>query len=151
MAVQRITLPLFISLAGIMLFLSWYLPVDHGWWALPDHAVFRFFNTPLAGNHSLAVFIAVINNRAFDLAALLLMGLIYYAAFRKQDSDGKRRLVMAGVVMVISAVLINQAGQAIPFNRLSPTLELDAVHRVSDITGSLQKMPQKAVFRATTG
>lgn len=42
MAVQRITLPLFISLAGIMLFLSWYLPVDHGWWALPDHAVFRF-------------------------------------------------------------------------------------------------------------
>ena len=27
MAVQRITLPLFISLAGIMLFLSWYLLV----------------------------------------------------------------------------------------------------------------------------
>ena len=48
MAVQRITLPLFISLAGIMLFLSWYLPVDHGWWAVPDHAVFRFFNDPLA-------------------------------------------------------------------------------------------------------
>ena len=71
------------------------------------------------------------------------MGLIYYAAFRKQDSDGKRRLVMAGVVMVISAVLINQAGQAIPFNRLSPTLELDAVHRVSDITGIFTKMPQK--------
>lgn len=151
MAVQRITLPLFISLAGIMVFLSWYLPVDHGWWALPDHAVFRFFNTPLAGNHSLAVFIAVINNRAFDLAALLLMGLIYYAAFRRQDSDGKRRLVMAGVVMVISAVLINQAGQAIPFNRLSPTLALDSVHRISDITGIFTKDASKSSFPGDHG
>ncbi|MBW5406084.1 phosphatase PAP2 family protein [Morganella morganii] len=151
MAVQRFTLPLFISPAGIMLFLSWYLPVDHGWWAIPDHAIFRFFNDPLAGNHSLAIFIAVINNRAFDLAALLLMGLIYYAAFRKQDSAGQRRLVMAGIVMVISAVLINQAGQAIPFNRLSPTLELDSVHRISDITGIFTKDASKSSFPGDHG
>lgn len=151
MAVQRFTLPLFVSFAGIMLFLSWYLPVDHGWWAIPDHAIFRFFNNPLAGNHSLAVFIAVINNRAFDLAALLLMGLVYYAAFRRQDSAGKRRLVMAGIVMVISAVLINQAGQAIPFNRLSPTLALDSVHRVSDISGIFTKDASKSSFPGDHG
>ena len=151
MAVQRFTLPLFVSFAGIMLFLSWYLPVDHSWWAIPDHAIFRFFNNPLAGNHSLAVFIAVINNRAFDLAALLLMGLVYYAAFRRQDSAGKRRLVMAGIVMVISAVLINQAGQAIPFNRLSPTLALDSVHRVSDISGIFTKDASKSSFPGDHG
>lgn len=151
MAVQRFTRPFFVSLSGIMLFLSWYLPVDHGLWAAPDHTVFRFFNTPLAANHSLAVFIAVINNRAFDLAALLLMGLIYYTAFRKQDSAGKRRLVMAGIVMVVSAVLINQAGQAIPFNRYSPTLMLDSVHRVSDITGIFTKDASKSSFPGDHG
>lgn len=151
MAVQRFTLPFLICTAGILLFLSWYLPVDHGWWAVPDHEVFFFFNTAIAGNHSLAVFIAVINNRLFDLAALLLMGLVYYAAFRKQDSAGKRRLIMAGVVMVISAVLINQAGQAIPFNRLSPTLTLDSAHRVSEITGIFTKDASKSSFPGDHG
>ncbi len=148
---QRILYPLFISLAGTLLFLSWYLPVDHGLWAEPDHAIFRFFNDPLADQHSLAVFIAVINNRAFDTAALLLMGLVYYAAFHRQDRAGKRRLVMAGVVMVISAVLINQAGQAIPFNRLSPTLALDSVHRVSEITGIFTKDASKSSFPGDHG
>lgn len=148
---QRILYPLFISLAGTLLFLSWYLPVDHGLWAEPDHAIFRFFNDSLADQHSLAVFIAVINNRAFDTAALLLMGLVYYTAFRRQDRAGKRRLVMAGVVMVISAVLINQAGQAIPFNRLSPTLALDSVHRVSEITGIFTKDASKSSFPGDHG
>ena len=71
------------------------------------------------------------------------MGLIYYAAFRKQDSDGKRRLVMAGVVMVISAVLINQAGQAIPLTASARhwNWTLFTVSAISP--GSLQKMPQK--------
>lgn len=151
MAVQRFTLPFFVCTAGILLFLSWYLPVDHGWWAVPDHEVFFFFNTAIAGNYSLAVFIAVINNRLFDLAALLLMGLVYYAAFRKQDSAGKRRLIMAGVVMVISAVLINQAGQAIPFHRLSPALALDSAHRVSEITGIFTKDASKSSFPGDHG
>lgn len=79
------------------------------------------------------------------------MGLVYYAAFRRQDRAGKRRLVMAGVVMVISAVLINQAGQAIPFNRLSPTLALDSVHRVSEITGIFTKDASKSSFPGDHG
>lgn len=32
---------------GIALFLSWYLPVDHGFWASMDRAVFFYFNQHL--------------------------------------------------------------------------------------------------------
>ncbi|GAA0336933.1 phosphatase PAP2 family protein [Morganella psychrotolerans] len=151
MTVQRLTVPLTLSLTAVLLFMSWYLPVGYGLWAYPDNAVFHFFNDPLATRHSLATFIAIINNRAFDLASLLMMGTLYYAIFRRKDAAGKRRLVMAGIVMVVSAVIINQIGQALPFDRLSPTLSVEQANRVGDITGIYTKDASKSSFPGDHG
>lgn len=151
MTLQRIAAPLVLSLAGVLLFLSWYLPVSSDLWAYSDNAVFRFFNDPLSTRHTLSTFIAIINNRAFDLAALLTMGILYYAIFRRKDAAGKRRLVMAGIVMVVSAVIINQIGQVLPFERLSPTLSVEQANRVSDITGICTKDASKSSFPGDHG
>lgn len=151
MTVQRLTAPLVLSLTAVFLFMSWYLPVGYNLWAYPDNAVFHFFNDPLASRHSLATFIAIINNRAFDLASLLMMGTLYYAIFRRKDAAGKRRLVMAGIVMVVSAVIINQIGQVLPFDRLSPTLSVEQANRVGDITGIYTKDASKHSFPGDHG
>ncbi|HCM63676.1 MAG TPA: hypothetical protein DIT05_14220 [Morganella sp. (in: Bacteria)] len=151
MTVQRLTVPLALSLTAVFLFMSWYLPVGYSLWAYPDNAVFHFFNDPLASRYSLATFIAIINNRAFDLAALLMMGTLYYTIFRRKDTAGKRRLVMAGIVMVVSAVIINQIGQALPFDRLSPTLSVEQANRVGDITGIYTKDASKSSFPGDHG
>ena len=151
MTLQRLTAPLALSLTGVLLFMSRYLPAGYDLWAFPDNAVFHFFNDPLATRHTLATFIAVINNRAFDLAALLIMGILYYAIFRRKDAAGKRRLVMAGIVMVVSAVIINQVSQVIPFERISPTLSVEQANRIGDITGIYTKDASKSSFPGDHG
>lgn len=151
MTLQRLIAPHLLSLTGIFLFLSLYLPISHDLWAYSDNVVFHFFNDLLATRHTLATFIAIINNRAFDLAALLIMGILYYAIFRRKDAAGKRRLVMAGVVMVVSAVIINQIGQVFPFERLSPTLSVEQANRIGDITGIYTKDASKSSFPGDHG
>ncbi|MFG0516962.1 hypothetical protein ACF8EC_11425, partial [Kluyvera intermedia] len=74
---MRTRFPLIIVLnaAGVALFMSWFIPVNHGFWSVVDTAIFRFFNQGLnADNLTYAGFLAVINNRAFDGCALLAMG-----------------------------------------------------------------------------
>ena len=39
---------IFFNLLGIALFLSWYLPVNHGYWFTLDSSIFFFFNRHLA-------------------------------------------------------------------------------------------------------
>ncbi|MGE9716641.1 hypothetical protein ACQP3F_34125, partial [Escherichia coli] len=71
---------------------------------------------------SFAMFVAYVNNRAFDVIILLAMGGLYYHTFRQKDYQGKRHLIIVGIVMVLSAIVINQIGQNIPIERPSPTL-----------------------------
>jgi membrane-associated phospholipid phosphatase len=119
---------------GIALFLSWYLPENHGIWFHIDSAIFHYFNEKLLPNSKFAVFVAIVNMRAFDVISLLCMGLLYYSAFRKQDHAGKRHLFIIGLVMLITAVIINQIGHQIPVSRPSPTLTFENINRVSEIT-----------------
>ncbi|WP_340619266.1 phosphatase PAP2 family protein [Xenorhabdus siamensis] len=125
---------LILNLLGIALFFSWYLPENHGFWFHIDSAIFHYFNEKLLPNSKFALFVAIVNVRAFDAISLLCMGLLYYSAFRKQDYAGKRRLFMLGLVMLITAVIINQIGHQIPVSRPSPTLTFENVNRVNEMT-----------------
>lgn len=134
--IMRTRFPLIFMLnaAGVALFLSWYLPINHGLWSTIDVAIFRFFNQGLnAGNLTYAWFLAIINNRAFDGCSLLAMGCLMLNFWLKEDTHGRRRIVIIGLVMLLAAVIINQLAQhLILVTRSSPSLSVPGAHRVSD-------------------
>ncbi|WIF73581.1 phosphatase PAP2 family protein [Proteus vulgaris] len=124
-----------LNLVSIIIFLSWYLPAQHGFWLSIDTHIFYYLNQHILPDTFFATFVAYVNNRKFDLVILLAMGVLYYNTFRQKDYNGKRHLIIVGLVMVISAVLINQIGQNIPIERPSPTLYFQDAHRVGVVTG----------------
>jgi membrane-associated phospholipid phosphatase len=63
------------------------------------------------------------------------MGLLYLYFYLKQDAAGRRRLVITGVVMLLTAVVLNQLGHLLPVKHPSPTLTFDNINRVSELTG----------------
>ncbi|WP_036772546.1 phosphatase PAP2 family protein [Photorhabdus australis] len=128
-----------LNLLGVTLFLSWYLPEHHGFWLEIDSAIFYFFNERLIPDSKFTEFVAFVNIRVFDVISLSCMGLLYYSAFRKQNYHGKRRLFIIGLVMLISAVTLNQIGHQIPVTRPSPTLTFDNVNRISEMTKLMTK------------
>ncbi|WFQ80113.1 phosphatase PAP2 family protein [Xenorhabdus sp. SF857] len=140
-----------LNILGIALFLSWYLPENHGFWFHIDSAIFYFFNEKLLPDAKFSLFVAIVNIRAFDVISLLCMGLLYYSAFHKQDHAGKRRLFMIGLVMLISAVIINQIGHQIPVSRPSPTLTFENVNRINEVTRWHTKDSSKDSFPGDHG
>ncbi|CAI2001197.1 Inner membrane protein yeiU [Serratia marcescens] len=126
---------LFFNLLGVALFLSWFLPANHGGWFTLDSAIFFFFNRHLATDPAFLHLVAITNNRAFDAISLLAMGLLYLYFYLKQDAAGRRRLVITGVVMLLTAVVLNQLGHLLPVKHPSPTLTFDNINRVSELTG----------------
>ncbi|MEN4214913.1 phosphatase PAP2 family protein [Serratia marcescens] len=126
---------LFFNLLGVALFLSWFLPANHGGWFTLDSAIFFFFNRHLATDPAFLHLVAITNNRAFDAISLLAMGLLYLYFYLKQDAAGRRRLVITGVVMLLTAVVLNQLGHLLPVRHPSPTLTFDNINRVSELTG----------------
>ncbi|MCA3996850.1 MULTISPECIES: phosphatase PAP2 family protein [Serratia] len=126
---------LFFNLLGVALFLSWFLPANHGGWFTLDSAIFFFFNRHLATDPAFLHLVAITNNRAFDVISLLAMGLLYLYFYLKQDAAGRRRLVITGVVMLLTAVVLNQLGHLLPVKHPSPTLTFNNIHRVSELTG----------------
>ena len=132
---RNFPLILFFNLLGVALFLSWFLPANHGGWFTLDSAIFFFFNRHLATDPAFLHLVAITNNRAFDVISLLAMGLLYLYFYLKQDAAGRRRLVITGVVMLLTAVVLNQLGHLLPVKHPSPTLTSDNIHRVSELTG----------------
>ncbi|CAI1867244.1 MULTISPECIES: phosphatase PAP2 family protein [Serratia] len=132
---RNLPLILFFNLLGVALFLSWFLPANHGGWFTLDSAIFFFFNRHLATDPAFLHLVAITNNRAFDVISLLAMGLLYLYFYLKQDAAGRRRLVITGVVMLLTAVVLNQLGHLLPVKHPSPTLTFDNIHRVSELTG----------------
>ncbi|WP_288446923.1 phosphatase PAP2 family protein [uncultured Serratia sp.] len=126
---------LFFNLLGVALFLSWFLPANHGGWFTLDSAILFFFNRHLATDPAFLHLVAITNNRAFDVISLLAMGLLYLYFYLKQDAAGRRRLVITGVVMLLTAVVLNQLGHLLPVKHPSPTLTFDNINRVSALTG----------------
>jgi len=126
---------LILNVLGVALFLSYYLPANHGFWFPIDKSIFFFFNQHLATDHWFLHLVAVTNNRAFDSISLLAMGALYLCFFLKQDSLGRRRLVIIGFVMLLTAVVLNQLGHLLPVSHKSPSLSFPDVNRVSKLTG----------------
>ncbi|CAI1187818.1 Inner membrane protein yeiU [Serratia quinivorans] len=126
---------IFFNLLGIALFLSWYLPVNHGYWFTLDSSIFFFFNRHLATDPTFLHLVAITNNRAFDVISLVAMGLLYLCFYLQQDAAGRRRLLVTGVIMLLTGVVLNQLGHLLPVKHPSPSLSFENVNRVSELTG----------------
>lgn len=126
---------IFFNLLGIALFLSWFLPANHGYWFTLDSAIFFFFNRHLATDPGFLHLVAITNNRAFDVISLIAMGVLYLYFYLKQDAAGRRRLLITGVVMLLTAVVLNQLGHLLPVKHPSPSLSFENINRVSTLTG----------------
>lgn len=139
------------NLLGIALFLSWYLPTNHGFWFPIDSSIFFFFNEHLATNRTFLYLVAYTNNRAFDAIALLSMGLLYLSFFVKRDGYGKRRMLILGVVILLTAVVLNQLGHLLPVQRASPTHFFENINRVGELTGINTKDSSRDSFPGDHG
>ncbi len=126
---------LLLNLLGIILFLSWYLPTNHGVWFKIDSAIFFYFNQHLLSSPTFLHLVAITNHRAFDVISLMCMGLLYFSFYIKETPAGRRRLIVIGFVMLLTAVILNQLGHLLPVSHPSPTLTFDNINRVSVLTG----------------
>lgn len=145
------SLILFFNLLGFALFLSWYLPENHGFWFPIDKSIFYYFNQHIASNPTFLKVVVILNNRAFDVVAFLAMCTLFYTFFRKEDKQGKCRLICMGILMLITAVALNQLGRLIPFDRPSPTLSFDNVVRASRLSGIPTKDSSTSSFPGDHG
>ncbi|QTF08012.1 phosphatase PAP2 family protein [Brenneria izadpanahii] len=142
---------LLLNILGIGLFLSWYLPPDHGFWFSIDSHIFFYFNRLLAQSPAFLKLVAITNLRAFDACALIAMGLLYLSFYLKATQSGRRRLVIIGIVMLFSALVLNQLGHLLPVQHASPTLYFHDINRVSDLTGIPAKDASKDSFPGDHG
>lgn len=126
---------LFWNLAAFAVLGSWLWLPNHGFWFELDKAVFYFFNHQLGESQLWVNLVAALNNRAFDGVALLAMGAVYYSFYRKADAAQRQRLIIIGVLMLLTAVGLNQLGRAIPVDRPSPTLTFDNIYRLTELAG----------------
>ncbi|AIA71552.1 putative membrane-bound phosphatase [Pectobacterium atrosepticum SCRI1043] len=135
MSFARISSILVLNVLGIGLFLSWYLPENHGFWLTLDSNIFFYFNRLLVDSPAFLHLVAITNNRAFDGCALIAMGLLYLSFYLKASPIERRHLLIIGFIMLLTAVVLNQAGHLLPVQHASPTLYFSDVNRVSDLTG----------------
>lgn len=139
MSKKKLLQIIFCNAIGATLFLSWYLPPDHGFWFSIDKAVFFHFNAYLTSSRPFLYFVAFTNFRAFDITAFLCMLLIFLYYFFQQDRKGKRRILCIGITMLLSAVVIKLIDGRLDFHRLSPSVYFAGIHEpvnfVSEMTG----------------
>lgn len=148
----RLPLILLLNVAGLALFMSWYIPARHGFWFPIDASIFHFFNHKLVESKAFLWLVAITNNRAFDACSLLAMGCLMLSFWLKETPAGRRRIVIIGLVMLLTAVVLNQAGQALlPVKRASPTLSFDNIYRVSELLHIPTKDASRDSFLAITG
>lgn len=128
------------NILGALLFLSWLLPENHGFWFNIDKNIFYFFNNMLTESKAFMYFVSFINLRGFDIIAFIGMLIIFYDYFVKKDIKGKRLLFCTGVAMLLTAVLVKQTLSFLPFDRTSPTIFFKetmhmSVNLISDLSG----------------
>ena len=143
---------LLLNAAGLALFLSWYLPVNHGLWFPLDSSIFHFFNQELVKSKAFLWLVAITNNRAFDGCSLLAMGCLMLSFWLKEDKTGRRHIIMMGLVMLLTAVVINQLAQHLmPVKRASPSLSFPNIYRVSELLHISTKDASKDSFPGDHG
>ncbi len=92
-----------LNIVGLALFLSWYIPINHGFWLPIDADIFYFFNQKLVESKAFLWLVALTNNRAFDGCSLLAMGMLMLSFWLKENAPGRRRIVIIGLVMLLTA------------------------------------------------
>ncbi|MEN3752002.1 phosphatase PAP2 family protein [Mangrovibacter yixingensis] len=143
---------LVMNLLGFALFFSWYLPPSHGFWFPIDSGLYHFFNRLIVESHSFLWFVAITNNRAFDACSLFCMGLVMLHYWRAESAYGRRRIVIIGLVMLLTAVVLNQLGQNIlHLQRRSPSLFFTDTVRVSELLPFPTKDASKDSFPGDHG
>lgn len=148
----RLPLIFLLNSAGFALFLSWYMPANHGFWFPLDAAIFHFFNDGLVESRAFLWLVALTNNRAFDACSLIAMGCLMLSFWLREDRDGRRRILIIGLTMLLFAVVINQLAQLlIPVKRESPTLFFSGIHRVSELLNFPTKDASKDSFPGDHG
>ncbi|MCZ4060688.1 phosphatase PAP2 family protein [Pantoea sp. LMR881] len=149
-AIRLVTI-LLLNALGVVLFLSWYLPPEHGFWFGVDKTIFFGFNNQMVTHPGFALLVAITNFRGFDLVSLLAMGLLYFSFWRRETPEGRRKLLAIGITMLLTAVILNQLGHLLPVQHSSPTLFFEHVHRVSELTGIPAKDASKDSFPGDHG
>lgn len=148
----RIPLILLLNVAGLALFFSWYIPVNHGFWFPLDSSLFHFFNQGLVKSDAFLWLVAITNNRAFDGFSLLAMGCLMFSFWLKEDYSGRRRILIIGLVMLLTAVIVNQLAQHLmPVKRASPSLSFPNIYRVSELLHIPTKDASKDSFPGDHG
>ena len=94
-----------LNIVGLALFLSWYIPVNHGFWLPIDADIFYFFNQKLVESKAFLWLVALTNNRAFDGCSLLAMGMLMLSFWLKENAPGRRRIVIMGLVPAVLGVI----------------------------------------------
>lgn len=152
MMIKRLPYILLLNAAGFALFLSWYLPANHGFWFPLDSGIFHFFNELLAKSQAFLWLVAITNNRAFDGFSLLAMGCLMLSFWRKEDAAGRRHIIAIGLVMLLIAVVVNQLAQGLmPVKRSSPSLYFPNINRVSELLHISTKDASKDSFPGDHG
>lgn len=151
MSKVRLSLILLLNIIGVGLFCSWIIPAGHGFWFPLDSEIFHFFNRRLITHHWFLWLVAVTNNRIFDAISLLCMGCLMLHYWLPAPPEERRRIIMMGFTMLISAVLLNQIGQAIPISRPSPSLSFTETYRVSSLINIPTKDASKDSFPGDHG
>ena len=127
------------TIFGILLFASWLLPGQTGFWYGLDSSVFFFFNHLIGQSQALLYLVAFTNLRPFDAVAFLFMLGIFYHYYRQQDAKGRRWMLCIGLTMLVTAVIAKQFDMMLGFERPSATkfftLQGVPVLRVSELTG----------------
>lgn len=148
----RIPLILLLNVAGLALFFSWYIPVNHGFWFPLDSSLFHFFNQGLVKSDAFLWLVAITNNRAFDGFSLLAMGCLMLSFWLEEDYSGRRRILIIGLVMLLTAVIVNQLAQHLmPVKRASPSLSFPNIYRVSELLHIPTKDASKDSFPGDHG
>ena len=125
----------FWNLLAIVVLGSWFWLPNHGFWFDIDKTIFYYFNDKIGASDAWVTAVAIANNRAFDGVALLAMGVLYYSYYRGASPEQKRQLLIIGLMMLLTAVGLNQLGRAIPVERPSPTLTFENVFRLTELAG----------------
>jgi len=122
---------------AVVVALSWWVPGP--WrdaWDWLDESTFFFLNGMLADNQAVAVLWALANSRAFDLAPALIFLVLFWRHMAAGGPEERLLERVAGCgLFVVYVVIATQILDQIILNltRLSPSLVLDPVHRISEM------------------
>ncbi len=106
-----------LNIVGLALFSSWYIPVNHGFWLPIDADIFYFFNQKLVESKAFLWLVAFDQQSRFRRLFSAGDGNVDAEFLAERKCTCRRRIVIMGLVMLLTAVVLNQLGQAlIPVN-----------------------------------